>query len=335
MLESREWRESVNIFPPPLSGAANLPDPSSPERGLAHEIRSRGPPQHSNVETIDGDSDDAPEPLEMLGPDVGPDDVIINFDDDDEQPAGTDSELAEMRRLRAQQDAEYQASLAVDRERERERRDAQAAAERERQEQVTAEAGLQEALAARRNMASAALSALPPVNPLNRYRVAFMLPTTQGGRRWEMSFSPSHPITALWRAVESREETPWRYRLVAGLPEEVGAETVMDYFNRIGCRAVMVRVEEGDERPPPPSAVPQQPGPPSSSSSDSSSDITLRPEGGCGVCFDRKAVILLKECWHLIFCEICYDEFKTFTPLSRQHCPLCRTPIVTTQKIFC
>ncbi len=46
------------------------------------------------------------------------------------------------------------ASLAVDRERERERRDAQAAAERERQEQVTAaKAGLQEALAARRNMA--------------------------------------------------------------------------------------------------------------------------------------------------------------------------------------
>ncbi|XP_052131068.1 fibrous sheath CABYR-binding protein-like isoform X2 [Frankliniella occidentalis] len=211
--------------------------------------------------------DDADEPeergLEMIGQDVGPEDVIVIDDDEEDDniggadqlggrapaPVAVDPNLAEFRRVRAEQEEEYNAGLAVDQERQRLRQEA----EREDRERAAADERLREALAARRAEAVAAMEALGEVGDGDGdvYEVAFVSPS---GQRWSRLFRSDTLLQNLRTAVEAREETPWGFRLRSAEDNEVvdveyADVTLHDFF--VTGRRVLLRVEEDDEAPPP------------------------------------------------------------------------------------
>jgi len=69
---------------------------------------------------------------------------------------------------------------------------------------------------------------------------------------------------------------------------------------------------------------------PSTSSGDSSSAKLREHSGLCVICQDHEANIAIVDCGHLAMCMGCSELVMT----SSRECPLCRTRIVTEQRLL-
>jgi len=52
------------------------------------------------------------------------------------------------------------------------------------------------------------------------------------------------------------------------------------------------------------------------------------PKAMCSVCYDNSITLLLEPCNHVCMCHACYDS------LVSKECPICKTKIATTRKIY-
>lgn len=52
------------------------------------------------------------------------------------------------------------------------------------------------------------------------------------------------------------------------------------------------------------------------------------PRATCSVCYDNSITLLLEPCNHVCLCDVCYGS------LASNVCPICKTPIETTRKIY-
>lgn len=48
----------------------------------------------------------------------------------------------------------------------------------------------------------------------------------------------------------------------------------------------------------------------------------------CSICYDSAITLLLEPCNHICICELCYNS------LISKECPICKTEILTTKKVF-
>lgn len=52
------------------------------------------------------------------------------------------------------------------------------------------------------------------------------------------------------------------------------------------------------------------------------------PQAMCSICYDNSITLLLEPCNHVCMCHACYDS------LVSKECPICKTNIATTRKIY-
>ena len=53
-----------------------------------------------------------------------------------------------------------------------------------------------------------------------------------------------------------------------------------------------------------------------------------QPKMMCSICYDGEISLLLEPCNHICICELCYNS------LIAKECPICKTGILTTKKVF-
>lgn len=56
--------------------------------------------------------------------------------------------------------------------------------------------------------------------------------------------------------------------------------------------------------------------------------VKEHPNAMCSVCYDNSITLLLEPCNHVCMCHVCYDS------LVSKECPICKTKIATTRKIY-
>lgn len=52
------------------------------------------------------------------------------------------------------------------------------------------------------------------------------------------------------------------------------------------------------------------------------------PKAVCSICYDNPITLLLEPCSHVCMCHVCYES------LVSKECPMCKTKIATTRKIY-
>ena len=53
-----------------------------------------------------------------------------------------------------------------------------------------------------------------------------------------------------------------------------------------------------------------------------------QPKMSCSICYDSEITLLLEPCNHICICELCYNS------LIKKECPICKSRILTTKKVF-